>query len=61
MSNVDRTSEHCVWVRLPDLMNPLDLKPCRFQANCDGRVARGAHPFYPDICPSCDRPVRIAT
>lgn len=47
----------CMWVRVPDLSNPLELQRRGFQCGCTGEIARGVHAIYPDICPKCKRPV----
>lgn len=53
------TEEQCVWTRLADDFQPLGLQPYRFQVGCLNQVAHGAAPFYPDVCPSCGKSVRV--
>lgn len=51
----------CVWTRLPDIKHPAAVNPFQFRAGCNGAIARGASVAYPDFCPACHRPVRVAT
>lgn len=53
------TSEECVWTRLADIQQPLETHPVRFKAGCTADIGGGVHPFYPDNCPVCKRPVRV--
>jgi hypothetical protein len=53
------TSEKCVWARLPDVINPLELHPARFSISCIGETAAGAYPICPDVCPHCQRAVEV--
>jgi len=49
----------CGWWRMPDSPDPMDYRMYRFKAGCNGAVATGVHPIYPDECPACARPVRL--
>lgn len=51
---------YCEWTRLPDSTQPFEIHPVSFHVGCNGRVASGAHPIYPDVCPHCGRAVSIA-
>ncbi len=61
MTDSARAADECVWTRLPDIRNPLELRPIRVKASCSAEIAGGVHPFYPDNCPVCKRPVRVET
>jgi hypothetical protein len=53
------SQEQCVWMRMPDILTPLETRPIQFRIGCNGKIASGAHPFYPDECPHCQKPVSI--
>lgn len=52
--------DYCVWTRLPDILDPHEVHPVQFKAACNGLIARGAEAIYPDYCPGCSKPVKIA-
>lgn len=43
--------QHCGWTRMTDSQDPFETKPIRYRIGCDGTVARGKYPIYPDVCP----------
>lgn len=49
----------CIWTRLPDSEHPFELHKYVYEVGCNGNLARGAQPIYPDHCPSCGLPVQI--
>lgn len=49
--------EYCVWTRMTDSLDPFETKPIRYRIGCDGKVARGKYPIYPDVCPHCGKAV----
>lgn len=60
--NDNQISNHqCMWIRLPDVLHPLDTCPVRFYIPCIGELAHGAHAFYPDACPHCKKRVAVAS
>lgn len=52
----------CVWTRLPDDPHPFFLMGrVKYATSCTDKIAMGPYPIYPDDCPNCEQPVRIAT
>lgn len=58
MSNLSK-QQYCVWTRLADIGDPFQTQRVQFQAGCNGLIARGVEPIYPDFCPGCSKPVKI--